>query len=225
MFNYNKLLPCALVTVALVACDSGTVSNDQNNNQSLTSVATGEESAIADLLNLDIGGDEIDYASFCQEEPFASDTTGTFTGIIANEAFSEFSRCEFDIILTIDAAGADNQFCEQTGVLSFTGTQTVSSELPSVCGSISDQPVTIGWNLQEFSAPVEDGSRIELVNNLRYPLDATVNTWDVDKLPLVNEVGLQVEYPVVFFSIQLNEDITISGGDSELYSGVLRKTE
>jgi len=224
MFKLNRLMLCALVPVAIVACDSGTVSTSQGIDAQGVG-DTGVESAAADAVNLDIGGSDFVYAPFCQEEPFASETTGTFKGVIANEIFSEFSRCEFDITLKVEGAGADNQFCEQTGVLSFTGTQTVSSDFPSVCGSVEDQAVTIGWNLQESSEPTEDGTQVQLTSALKYPLEAVVSSWGIEQFPEADDQGVQIEYPVVLFSLQLNEDLTISGGDADLYSGVLQKIE
>lgn len=225
MSKFNHSLLCVLAPVAIMACDSGSVSRDRLGSQVIEIGSAGEESAETDSANLDIGGSDLVYAPFCQEEPFASATTGTFNGLIAHELFSEFSRCEFEVSLTIEQAGADNQFCEQTGTLSFTGAQTVSTDISSICASVEDTLVTIGWDLQEYSEPTADGAQVELVSELTYPLHAVVNSWDIDSLPELTEEGTQIEYPVILFSLQLNEDLTISGGDSELYSGVLQKVE
>ena len=209
----------------LAACDSGAVSGSSSGIEGLPVANTGGESIFADTANLDIGGDELLYAPFCGEEPFDSDTVGTYTGVISHEVFSEFSRCEYEITLNIETSGADNQFCEQSGVLSFEGRQTVVSEFSNACGSGSDLPVTIGWALDEHSQPASDGSRIELIREIEFPLEAVVNTWDIEQFPEVNSDGVQVEYPIVLFSLVLNQDMTISGGDDELYGGKLIKSK
>lgn len=226
MFNYNHLLMCALVPLFVQACDSGNVTGAEAAFNPVGSVGDlGVGSALADSANLDIGGSDLVYAPFCQEEPFGTSTTGTYKGVIANEIFSEISRCEFDITLTIEAPGADNQSCDQTGTLSFTGTQTVSSDFPTVCGSIENQSVTIGWNLQEYTEPSDDGSQVVLVRDLSYPLEGFVSTWGIERFPDETDDGVQIEYPGILYSLDLTRNLTISGGDIELYTGELVKVK
>ena len=226
MLNVKRVIIYAIAPFLFQACNSGSVTNDTVNNNPNNSVGdAGAQSILADAANQDIGGNALEFAPFCNEEPFASDTSGTYQGVIANEIFSEFSRCEFDITLTIKSPASDNQSCEQTGVLGFIGTQTVISDFPSICGSIENQEITISWNLHDYTHPVEDGSQIQLVRDIGYPLEAVVSSWGIERFPEENDQGVQIEYPGVLFSFQMAKDLTITGGDADLYTGILTKVE
>ncbi len=226
MSKCGRCLFLALVPTVVLACDSSVITGVKSN--SIVIQSTGDsavESEATDSSNIDNDSSDVVYAPYCQEEPFKTLTSGTYRGVLANELFSESSRCEFDVTLTIDSVGADNQSCEQTGVLSFSGTQTVSSDYPSVCANVEDQSVTIGWNLQEFIEVTASGSQVELVQELSYPVEAFVSTWGIELLPDEDEQGTQIEYPGLLYSLDLHEDLTITGGNSELFSGLLRKVE